>query len=139
MKPATVATSPLSAALIGMAGLASAMGIGRIVMTPILPLMQQDAGLGSSQGGWLATANYIGYLAGALLCMALPPPPGAAIRWGLLAVAVFTLAMGSTQLGVLWIALRFFAGGASAMVLGGGSAWAMPTPAKTRPDHDSQP
>jgi hypothetical protein len=43
-------------ALIGLVALASAMGIGRFSLTPILPLMQQDAGLPPTAGGWLAPA-----------------------------------------------------------------------------------
>ena len=63
--------SAAAAALIGLLALASAMGIGRFSLTPILPLMQQDAGLSFALGGWLATANYVGYLAGALICIVL--------------------------------------------------------------------
>jgi hypothetical protein len=59
------------------------MGIGRFSLTPILPLMQQDAGLTLTVGGWLATGNYLGYLVGALFCVALTPAPAPAIRWGL--------------------------------------------------------
>ncbi|MGC1560706.1 MAG: YbfB/YjiJ family MFS transporter, partial [Bradyrhizobium sp.] len=52
---AAVATS------VGLLALASAMGIGRFSLTPILPLMQQDARLSLAVAGWLATANYLGY------------------------------------------------------------------------------
>ena len=44
----------------GLAALAVAMGIGRFAFTPILPMMQQDAGLTVAGGGWLASANYLG-------------------------------------------------------------------------------
>src|SRR5260370_31289353 len=81
------------AAKVGLLALASAMGIGRFSLTPILPLMQHDVGLTFAQGGWLATANYLGYLAGALICMASAPQPVRAIRWGLICVAVLTLAV----------------------------------------------
>ena len=40
-------------------------------MTPILPMMQAD-GLPLAQGGWLAAANYFGYLLGALWTTAAP-------------------------------------------------------------------
>lgn len=126
MKAASLAVSSFSAVLVGMLGLASAMGIGRFALTPVMPFMLHDAGLSMSQGSWLATANYIGYLAGALLCIAVPPRPTAAVRWGLVLVAATTLAMGLSGREFLWIAFRFMAGAASAMVLVGVSAWAMP-------------
>src|SRR2546430_13524654 len=56
-------------ALAGLAALAVAMGIGRFAFTPLLPMMQDDAGISLAQGGYLASANYLGYLAGALLAM----------------------------------------------------------------------
>ena len=102
------------------------MGIGRFSLTPILPLMQHDMGLTFAQGGWLATANYLGYLVGALICMAFAPRPVRAIRWGLISVAVLTVAMGLSRSPLLWFAFRFSAGVASAFVLVGVSAWAMP-------------
>jgi predicted MFS family arabinose efflux permease len=102
------------------------MGIGRFSMTPMLPLMQHDMGLTFAQGGWLATGNYLGYLAGALICMAFAPRPARAIRWGLICVAVLTVAMGLSRSPLLWFAFRFSAGVASAFVLVGVSAWAMP-------------
>ena len=118
--------SAAAAASIGLLALASAMGIGRFSLTPILPLMQQDAGLSLTVGGWLATSNYIGYLLGALVCIALTPRPALAIRWGLAGVGLTTLAMGLADWPPLWLALRFLAGIASAFVLVGTSAWAMP-------------
>lgn len=110
----------------GLAGLAVAMGIGRFAFTPLLPLMQQDAGLTLVQGGWLATANYVGYLAGAVICISAPPRPVRAIQWGLLSIAASTLGMALTHDFWLWVTLRFVAGAASAFVLVGVSAWAMP-------------
>lgn len=113
-------------AWIGLAGLAVAMGIGRFAFTPVLPLMRQEGSVGLVDGGWLATANYIGYLTGALICIWCHPRPAAAVRWGLLSIAVLTLAMGLTQGFWLWLVLRFLAGAGSAFVLVGVSAWAMP-------------
>jgi hypothetical protein len=48
------------------AALAAGMGVGRFVNTPILPLMHAQAGLLAGAGANLATANFVGYLAGAL-------------------------------------------------------------------------
>src|SRR5437868_12683032 len=95
----THAAAPSAGAAVwtGLSGLAVAMGIGRFAFTPLLPLMQQDAGVSLVQGSWLATANYAGYLAGAVICIAAPPAPARAIRWGLVAIAWFTFGMGLTH------------------------------------------
>src|SRR6201996_1306946 len=118
--------SATTAVCVGTLALASAMGIGRFSLTPIMPLMQQDLGLTLPQGSLLATANYLGYLAGALICAARGPRRASAIRWGLVCVGAFTLAMAATHALPLWFAFRFVAGIASAFVLIGVSAWAMP-------------
>jgi len=113
-------------ACIGAVGLAAAMGIGRFAFTPLLPLMQAREGLTLTQGGWLAAANYLGYLIGALACAARPPQPAQAARWGLVGVAVFTLAMVLVgDFALRWL-LRFGAGVSSALVLVGVSSWALP-------------
>jgi len=127
--------SATTAVYIGALSLASAMGIGRFSLTPIMPLMQQDSSLTLAQGGWLATVNYLGYLAGALICVLLPPPPLSAIRWGATSVAVFTLGMGLTHAFAFWLAFRLGAGIASAFVLVGVSAWTMPILARCGRDH----
>ena len=64
--------SPSRIAFTGLAALAVAMGIGRFAFTPVLPMMQGEGRLTLAQGGWLASANYVGYLAGALLAMFVP-------------------------------------------------------------------
>ncbi|MGA0032642.1 MAG: YbfB/YjiJ family MFS transporter, partial [Burkholderiales bacterium] len=61
----------LRIAFAGMAALAVAMGIGRFAFTPLLPLMQDDAGLSVAAGGYLASANYLGYFLGSLLATRL--------------------------------------------------------------------
>jgi MFS family permease len=117
--------SALAKALAGAAALAVAMGIGRFAFTPVLPMMLQDAGLSLASGGWLASANYLGYLIGALSAMRLPVPPERAIRVGLAVIALVTLAMGGVDSFVLWLVLRLLAGVASAWVLISVSAWCM--------------
>lgn len=54
------------------AGLAAAMGVGRFVFTPILPIMIESAGVTPSSGAVIATANYAGYLIGAILLSMRP-------------------------------------------------------------------
>src|SRR5258708_31853121 len=109
-------------ALAGLAALAVAMCIGRFAFTPILPMMQQDAGLTLAQGGWLASANYVGYFAGALTAVALRAGPARPFRLGLVLVALSTLAIGVTHSMVARLGLRFVAGLARAAVLGVPSA-----------------
>ncbi|HEX7054031.1 MAG TPA: YbfB/YjiJ family MFS transporter [Burkholderiales bacterium] len=112
-----------SIALAGLAALAVAMGIGRFAFTPILPMMQEQ-GLSLAAGSWLASANYAGYLAGALFAGA-GLRPGLAMRAGLLAIGVVTFAMGLTSSLAAWLVLRFTAGVASAWVLVHVSAWCL--------------
>src|SRR5467141_1341683 len=99
-----------SVALAGLAALAVAMGIGRFAFTPILPMMQIDAGLSVAAGGWLASANYVGSLLGALAAMALRVAAPTAIRGGLVTIGLATLAMGFAQHLAAWIVLRVCAG-----------------------------
>ena len=86
----------MNVAFAGLAALVVAMGIGRFAFTPLLPMMQADSGLTLAQGGYLAAANYIGYLVGALWAMR-PVQAAVAIRASLVAIAVTTLAMGVTH------------------------------------------
>jgi len=110
-------------AVAGLVALAVAMGIGRFAFTPILPMMQADAGLTLKAAGWLAASNYLGYLLGALCAARLPR--AWAIRGSLLLIAVVTFAMGVTNAFVPQLLLRLFAGAASAWVLVHVSAWAL--------------
>ncbi len=108
-----------------MAGLATAMGIGRFAFTPMLPLMQLHGLISLQQGSWLASANYVGYLVGALLLVALNPPPARAAKSGLVVVGAATLAMAFTSSVPVWLVLRAIAGLASAFVMVGISGWAL--------------
>lgn len=101
----------------GFVALAVAMGIGRFAFTPLLPMMQHDLGLGLAQGGWLASANYLGYFAGALTAAYVPWSATTLLRIGLVLVAVTTALMGLTPAWSSWIAWRSIAGVASAWVL----------------------
>lgn len=87
--------------------------------------MMQEDGLSLAQGGWLAAANYLGYLAGALSTIWLAMRPAAAIRAALLVIGLSTLAMGLVDSFPLRLALRALAGVASGWVLVYVSAWAL--------------
>ncbi|HEX7388039.1 MAG TPA: YbfB/YjiJ family MFS transporter [Castellaniella sp.] len=108
--------------LAGLLALAVAMGIGRFAFTPVLPMMQADQGLTLAQGGWLASANYLGYLLGALIVTHLSWPPAALLRRGLWLVVVATVAMGLDDHWLGWLVWRLLAGIASALVLIGTAA-----------------
>jgi predicted MFS family arabinose efflux permease len=43
------------------------VGIGRFVYMPILPLMAEDLAMTKDMAGLLASADFLGYLTGALL------------------------------------------------------------------------
>src|SRR5688572_4232353 len=101
------------------------MGIGRFAFTPILPMMQEDAGLELSEGAWLASANYLGYLLGALAAMRSEVQQRFAIRFGLVAIALTTLGMAFTRDFGAWILLRALPGFAGAWVLVYVSAWSL--------------
>jgi len=119
------ARSPAAVAAAGLVALAVAMGVGRFAFTPILPMMQEDAGLSVAAGGWLASANYAGYLVGALSAIGLRMRAATAIRGGLVAIALATLGMGLDHRFAVWVVLRAAAGLASAWVLIFVSAWCL--------------
>ena len=123
MDSETEVVSAWRIALTGTLALACAVGIGRFAFTPILPMMQDDAGLTVVSGGFLATANYIGYLVGALWAMLQRVRPATAIRSALVAIALTTLAMGWFEGMQSWLVLRTAAGIASAWILIQASAW----------------
>ena len=110
--------SPWRAAVAGLLALGVAIGVGRFVYTPILPLMVQALGWTRFTAGLVASANFAGYLVGALL--AAGPLPGARKLWligALLASAATTGLMGATSSVDAFLVLRFVGGVASAFVL----------------------
>lgn len=126
---------PWAIAVAGMLSLATAMGIGRFAFTPVLPMMLHDGVIDLLGASWLATANYIGYLVGALICTFQPwiwrrfpalPQVGASswVRAGLVATGLLTLGM-SLNLPGIWPLLRFLAGVASAFVFLFTSGWCL--------------
>lgn len=116
---ASSARHPVVLALAGLVALAAALGIGRFVYTPILPLMVEDLGWTKSVAGLVAGANFAGYLGGALLVTA-GLVRGSRRTWLLAALgasALTTAAMGVASTEAAFLALRFAGGVASAFVL----------------------
>lgn len=108
----------------GICSLLLALGIARFAYTPLLPVMQAQAGLGLAEGGWLAALNYAGYLCGALIASLIGDLrlKDRLYRIGMLVAVLSTLLMGLTDDFVLWAVSRFFAGlsSAASMLLGTG-------------------
>jgi predicted MFS family arabinose efflux permease len=95
------------------------MGLGRFLYTPVLPMMVEGAGLSPSRAGLIASANFAGYLAGALAA-SLPGMSPRAWNWllaGLVTSAATTAAMAVTDGFWPWVLLRFAGGWASAFIL----------------------
>ena len=111
----------------GAAALAVAMGIGRFVFTPLLPLMQREGLLSADGGALLAAANYLGYLFGALTAARVPASPRTLVLGALLGTALLTAATGWFSGLQVWLLLRLGAGVLSAWALVGIGSWAMPT------------
>lgn len=117
-------TQRLKVLCAGIASLILMLGIARFAYTPMLPLMQQQAGLGIAQGGWLAAFNYVGYFCGALIAASISDlaKKDRLYRLGLLVAIVTTAGLALTQNYLIWSLLRFFAGLSSAagLLLGSG-------------------
>ncbi|MFD4502952.1 YbfB/YjiJ family MFS transporter [Streptomyces sp. NPDC058457] len=111
-------TSPWAHVARAAAALAAGMGVGRFVYTPILPLMHAQAGLSAGAGANLATANYAGYLVGALAGTLAPAlvRSRAVLRGSLILLTATLAAMPLTHSTAVWAALRLPAGAASALV-----------------------
>ncbi|MCW8982627.1 MAG: YbfB/YjiJ family MFS transporter [Gammaproteobacteria bacterium] len=100
------------------------LGIARFAYTPLLPLMQTQAGLDANYGAWLASINYFGYLTGALIAASISDMAlkDRLYRIGIILAVVTTLAMALMTDWRLWAVARFLAGLSSAagLLLGSG-------------------
>src|ERR1700676_4701261 len=107
----------------GLAAMAAAPGVGRFVYTPILPAMLSALGWGKADAVLVASANFLGYLIGALLAgrpfvIARPRP------WLLTALAISAVSTAGMALPSdisSFAALRFVGGIASPFVIVGAS------------------
>ncbi|WP_310385279.1 YbfB/YjiJ family MFS transporter [Roseateles sp.] len=108
----------------GICGLILTIGLARFAYTPLLPLMQAQAGLSDVEGGWLASINYLGYMSGALLAAWIDD---ARLRQrlyssGLVLSLIITALMGLSEHFWVWALSRYLGGlcGAAGMLLGSG-------------------
>lgn len=108
----------------GIFSLLLAMGVARFSYTPLLPLMQKQAGLGVGEAGWLAAINYLGYLTGAVVASLVGDLrlKDRLYRIGLVVALAATGAMGLSSSFTVWALARYFAGlgTAAGMLLGTG-------------------
>ena len=108
----------------GIFSLVLVLGVARFSYTPLLPLMQQQAGLGVAAAGWLAAINYAGYLSGALIASRISDLvlKDKLYRIGMVLAVLSTVLMGLTTNVVVWAVSRYVAGlcSAAGMLLGTG-------------------
>lgn len=126
---------PLAIAFAGAISLAVALGIGRFAFTPLLPMMLHDGVIDLHGGSVLATANYIGYLLGAMMAAVQPGlqkrfarfprmSSSGIVRAALIATIILTAGM-ALPVPALWPALRLIAGIVSAYALVFTAGWCL--------------
>ena len=104
----------------GTLSVAIALGVGRFAYTPILPFMQNDLILSSTDLGALASWNFFGYLVGSMVPLLSKNIVyrQRIIFFIALGLSVLTTAlMGSVDMFALLVCIRFVAGISSALTL----------------------
>lgn len=103
----------------GLLAMAAALGVGRFVYTPILPEMMAAIGWSASSAGFVASANYLGYLLGALAAAhnRFAQFPRRWLMTALLVSAATTMAVALVSAVPFVALLRFSSGFASAFVI----------------------
>lgn len=114
----------LKVLLAGIFSLILMLGVARFAYTPMLPILQAQAGVSDSLGGWLATFNYMGYMSGALIAASVGDLQlkDRLYRLGLIVAIITTAGMAITDNIIVWAIMRFFAGLSSAagLLIGSG-------------------
>lgn len=129
--------APLSmrAALAGAFALAAAVGIGRFAYTALLPATQLGLAFDDAAAGAIASANLLGYLAGAVAGrnLAVATSRGRALRAALASVVLSMALLALASSPWSWAALRFVAG------VGGGIVFVLVSAAALEPREGEQP
>jgi predicted MFS family arabinose efflux permease len=96
----------------GICSLIVTVGVARFSYSLLLPIMQDTAGLTESNGGWLATTNFMGYMLGVLLAASLHNMNYKFILhriYLILSIATSAAMVMTTDI-IIWAVLRFIAG-----------------------------
>ncbi len=96
----------------GICSLIVTVGVARFSYSLLLPIMQDSTGLTESNGGWLATTNFMGYMLGVVLAASLHNLnyKYTLHRLYLILSVVSSAAMVVTTDIVVWAVFRFIAG-----------------------------
>lgn len=101
----------------GTLGLSVAMGIGRFFYTPMLPIMMVALNWSDSVSAWVATSNYLGYLAGSVvLSKNWLRPTEKSYRANLMFSTLLLALMAATDSPILQVVIRFLAGVSSVVI-----------------------
>lgn len=103
----------------GICALTLSMGIGRFAYTPIIAIMEQQAGLSVLTAGWVASANYLGYFIGSIIPLILGRRISAPLlfRLGIIATIVSFACLPLSVSPWVWSFWRLISGIASAFTL----------------------
>ncbi len=95
-----------------------AFGVGRFAYTPLLPLMQKEAGLAVDMAGYLASMMYLGYLSGSIIVTRTLFRTGARrmLSLGLILLVLASAAMMGGDFFIYWAMVMFAIGFSSAMI-----------------------
>jgi predicted MFS family arabinose efflux permease len=111
--------NPRLLAVGGLIAMAAAVGIGRFIYTPILPPMAESLQLTKGEAGLIASANFVGYLVGALAAASarglVSPRAWLLVALGVSAATTGLMAWAHGM--PAFLAWRFVGGVASAYVL----------------------
>lgn len=100
----------------GAAALFLAMGVARFAFTPVLPIMQAEFGFSDTTSGLLASANYLGYLLGAVYTRFLPDNRKYTMYIASVILSVVFILLMASPIQSLWYLFRFLSGFFSAIV-----------------------